>query len=72
MYTLYGDIKMVDYIDIKKLYYHAIRDIQDDIESEEHGGPFDDEWNNNLKEKICIRDGLQKIMNDIEFVRERQ
>ena len=57
----------MDYItEIKKIISELGIDIDKNIEAEELGGPFDDEWIASQKLKLQIREDLQDIVDRLE------
>jgi len=55
-------------IEIKKIISELGIDIDENIKSEELGGPFDDEWVKSQQLKLQVKEDLQDIVDRLEYV----
>ena len=58
--------------DIKKVIIELKQDINDNLEAEEIGGGFDNDWVNEMKLKQDIIGELNKIVATYEFIIEQE
>lgn len=59
-------------IEIEKIVGELGIDIEENIKSEELGGPFDDKWVESQKLKLQVKEDLQDIIDRLKYIYEHQ